>query len=155
MKRLFFAGVGVAVLLLGCQSKASTFTDAERAAVAAEIRAARDAYFDAATNFDAPALVAFMDEDFIHLSNSDIAPVQVEELAEAWKPLSHIEMDIHFDRVMALSRDSGYTIYTASYVVFDTTGVAVESSDWAGTHIWVRTDEVWKVQAVHEGRPTG
>jgi hypothetical protein len=155
MKRPFFAGVGVAVLLLGCQPKAPAFTEAERAAVAAEIRAVRDAYFQAATNFDAEALVAFWDKDFIHLSNADIIPLQEGELSEAWKPLSNIEMDIHFDRVLALSRDSGYTIYTATYVVFDTAGVAVDSSDWAGTHIWVRTDGGWKVQAVHEGRPTG
>ncbi len=99
-------------------------------------------------------MVAFWDEDFIHVSNSEIVPLRPEELAEGWRPLSHIEMDIHSDRVVALTRDSGYTIYTASYVVFDAAGAAVDSSDWAGTHIWVRTDEGWKVQAVHEGRPT-
>ena len=62
-------------------------------------------------------------------------------------------MDITSDRVVALSNDAGYTVFTASYVVYDTAGVAVDGSDWAGTHIWVRSDEGWKVQAVHEGRP--
>lgn len=154
MKRLILAGMVATTLFLGCQPQAPPFTDEERAAVAAEIRAARDAYFDAATHFDADAMAAFLDEDFIHLSNAEIAPIRVEELAEAWRSLSHIDMDIHSDRVVALSRDSGYTIYTASYVVFDNAGTTVESNDWAGTHIWVRTDEGWKVQAVHEGRPT-
>lgn len=155
MKRLLLAGSGAVALLLGCRPAAPAFSDDERAAVAAEIRAARDAYFAAATSFDADAMVAFWDKDFIHVSNSEILPLERDQLAEAWKALSHIEMDIHSDRVVALSRNSGYTIYTASYVVFDTAGVAVDSSDWAGTHIWVRTGEGWKVQAVHEGRPAG
>jgi ketosteroid isomerase-like protein len=140
-------------VLLGCQPQTATFTEAEKALVEAEIRAARDAYFDAATSLDAEALFAFVDEDFIHVSNEQIAPLTLEAAKEAWKPLSHIEMDITSDRVVALSNDVGYTLRTASYVVLDTAGAAVESNDWAGTHIWVRTHEGWKVQAVHEGRP--
>ena len=120
----------------------------------AEIRAARDAYFDATTSFDADAAVAYLDEDFIHLSNSEIQPIDGKELARAWTALSHIEMDVHSDSIVALSRNAGYAIRTASYVVYDTAGVAVESNDWAGTQVWVRTAGGWKVQAVHEGRPT-
>jgi len=142
-----------AILLLGCQPEPPAFTEPDRAAVAAEIEAARDAYFDAATNFDVETLVSYMDEDFIHMSNASIAPITEEMLREAWRPLSHIKMDRTSDRVMALTRDSGYTMSTASYVVFDTAGVAVESNDWAGTHIWIRRAGGWKVQAVHEGRP--
>ena len=141
-------------LLLGCQPQTATFTEADEATVEAEIRAARDAFFDAATSLDADAMVAFLDEDFIHVSNDRIAPITPEVLKEAWKPLSHIELDISSDRVVALSNDVGYTLRTASYVVFDTAGVAVESNDWAGTHIWVRSPEGWKVKAAHEGRPT-
>ncbi len=147
------SALAATVVLFGCQPQTPTFTEAEEAAVEAEIRAARDAYFDAATNLDAEAMVAFWDEDFIHVSNDVILPLTLEALTEAWKPLSHIEMDITSDRVVALSNDAGYTLFTASYVVFDTAGVDVGSSDWAGTHIWVRSDEGWKVQAVHEGRP--
>jgi hypothetical protein len=153
MKRLLLSGTTAMVLILGCQPQAPAFSDVERAAVEAEIAAARDAFFDAATTLDADALVAYWDQDFIHLSNSDIAPVTKEMLAEAWQPLSHIELDITSDYVRALSKDAGYTIRLASYVVYDTAGAVVESNDWAGTHIWVRTDEGWKVQSVHEGRP--
>lgn len=142
-----------AILLIGCQQQASVFTDVERAAVEAEITAARDAYFDAATRFDADAMVAFWDEGFVHFSNADFVPLTREMLAEAWVPLSHIEMNVTSDRVVALSWDSGYTIMTASGAVYDNSGAVVEQSRWAGTHIWVRTDEGWKVQAVHEGRP--
>ena len=74
-------------------------------------------------------------------------------LAEAWLKLSHIEMDVTSARVVALSRDAGYTITTASYALYDNSGAVVEQNRWVGTHIWVRTDEGWKVQAVHEGRP--
>jgi len=140
-------------VLLGCQPQTATFTEAEEAAVEAEIRVARDAFFDAATSLDAEAMFAFLDEDFIHVSNEQIAPVTLEEATEAWKPLSHVEMDITSDHVVALSNDTGFTLRTASYVVFDTAGVAVDSNDWAGTHIWVRSQEGWKVQAAHEGRP--
>jgi hypothetical protein len=153
MKRLLFVGTAATVVLLGCQPQAATFTDVERAAVAAEIRAARDAYFDAATHFAAETMVAFWDRDFIHVSNAYVAPLTREALAEAWRPLSHIDMNVTYDRVVALSRDAGYTLSTASYVVYDTAGMAVDSSDWAGTHIWMRSDDGWKVQAVHEGRP--
>ena len=153
MSKLLFAQAAATVMLLGCQPQAPIFTDAERAAVVAGIRAARDAYFDAATTLDADAMVAFWDEDFIHVSNAYVVPLTLEALREGWRPLSHIEMDVTSDRVVALSRNSGYTLSTASYVVFDTAGVAVESNDWAGTHIWARSDEGWKVQAVHEGRP--
>ena len=153
MSKLLLAQVAATVLLLGCQPQASTLTDAEKAAVRAEIKAVRDAYFHAATTLDADAMVAFWDEDFIHVSNAYVVPLTLEALREGWKPLSHIEMDVTSDRVVALSRNAGYTLSTASYVVFDTAGVAVDSSEWAGTHIWIRTDEGWKVQAVHEGRP--
>jgi hypothetical protein len=145
--------LALTLFLLGCQPQTTSFSEADEAAVRDEIEAARDAYFDAATSFDAEAMVAFWDRDFIHVSNDEILPLSLEALTEAWKPLSHIEMDIEADRVVALSNDAGYTLFTASYVVFDTTGAAVDSSDWAGTHIWVRTDQGWKVQAVHEGRP--
>jgi ketosteroid isomerase-like protein len=153
MSRLLFAQAAATVLLLGCQPQASDFSDAERAGVVAEIRAVRDAYFDAATTLDADAMVAFWDEGFIHVSNAYVVPLTLEALREGWTPLSHIEMNVTSDRVVALSRNAGYTLSTASYVVFDTAGVAVDRSDWAGTHIWVRTDDGWKVQAVHEGRP--
>jgi hypothetical protein len=153
MKSMLFFAAAATVLLLGCQPQAPTFTDAERASVAAEIETARDAYFDAATRFDADAMGAFLDQDFIHVSNAYEAPITVEMLREAWKPLSHIELNVHSDRVVALSRDSGYTMRFASYVVYDAAGEAVESNDWAGTHIWLRTDEGWKVHGVHEGRP--
>jgi len=63
----------VAAVLLGCQPQAETFTEAEAAAVEAEMRAARGAYFHAATSFDAEALFAFLDEDFVHVSNEQIA----------------------------------------------------------------------------------
>ena len=98
-------------------------------------------------------MFAFADEDFIHVSNEQIAPMTQEEATEAWKPLSHVEMDITSDRVVALSNDAGYTLRTASYVVFDTAGVVVDSNRWAGTHIWARSPEGWKVHAAHEGRP--
>jgi len=140
-------------VLLGCQLHAPAFTETERASVVNEIKAARDAYFDAATTLDADAMVAFWDQGFIHLSNASIEPLTGEGLKEAWRPLSHIEMDVTSDHVVALSRNVGYTMSTASYVVFDAEGVAVHKSDWAGTHIWIRTGEGWKVQAVHEGRP--
>ena len=153
MKQVFFAAAATAFLLLACQSQAPTFTDAERALVAAEIEAARDAYFEAATSLDADAMTAFWDRDFIHVSNASIAPLTCEALKEAWKPLSHLEMNFTSDRVVALTRDSGYTMITASYVVYDASGAAVHESDWAGTHIWIRTADGWKVQAVHEGRP--
>lgn len=153
MKPVLFTAMTATFILLGCQPQAPTFTDDERAAVVAEIGAVRDAYFDAATHFDADALVAYWAPDFIHVSNAYIQPLTVEEMREAWKPLSHIEMDVTSDRVVALSRDSGYTIYTASYVVYDAAGTAIHESDWAGTHIWVRTEDGWKVHAVHEGRP--
>lgn len=153
MRSLFFTVAAAALLLPGCGRQGTTFTDVERAATVAEIRAARDAYFDAATTLDADALVAFWDEGFIHVSNADVVPLTLEALREGWKPLSHVEMDVTSDRVVALSRDAGYTLFTASYVVFDTAGMAVDSSDWAGTHIWTKTDDGWKVQAVHEGRP--
>jgi hypothetical protein len=153
MKKPIFAWPAIAMLFLGCQTEPPAFTDVERAAVAAEIEAARDAYFDAATNFETDALFSFLDEDFFHMSNASIAPITEEMLREAWRPLSHIEMERTSDRVVALTRDSGYTMSTASYVVFDTAGVVVESNDWAGTHIWIRRADGWKVQAVHEGRP--
>jgi hypothetical protein len=142
-----------AIVLIGCQQQTPAFTGVERAAVEAEIAAARDAYFDAATRFDADAMVAFWDERFVHFSNADFVPLTREMLAEAWLPLSHIEMDVTSDRVVALSWDAGYTIMTAFGAVYDKSGAIVEQSRWAGTHIWVRTDEGWKVQAVHEGRP--
>lgn len=153
MKPLTIAGAALLVLFLGCQSQAPTFTDAERAAVVAEIKAVRDAYFDAATSLDANAIASFWDPDLLHVSNASIMPLTREELAEAWRPLSHIEMHVTSDRVVALTKDSGYTLSTASYVVYDSAGAAVDSNDWAGTHIWIRTDEGWKVHAVHEGRP--
>jgi ketosteroid isomerase-like protein len=155
MKPLLVTAIAGTALLLGCQPQAPAFTDAEREAVVAEIRAARDAYFDAATRFDAGAMVAFWDEDFIHVSNAYVQPLTLEALREAWKPLSHIAMNISSERVVALSRDAGYTLLTASYAVYDSAGVVLETSDWAGTHIWVRADGGWKVQAVHEGRPVG
>jgi len=129
------SAIAATLVLLACQPQARTFTDAEKAAVEAEIGAARDAYFHAATTFDADAMVAFWDKDFIHVSNDVIAPLTLEVLREAWKPLSHIEMDVNSDRVVALSKDAGYTLFTASYVVFDTAGMAVDSSDWAGTYL--------------------
>jgi ketosteroid isomerase-like protein len=153
MKQLIFAGAALLVLLLGCQSQEPTFTDTERAAVVAEIKAVRDAYFDAATSLDADAIVTFWDPDIFHVSNASIMPLTREELTEAWRPLSHIEMDVTSDRVVALTKDSGYTLSTASYIVYDAAGAAVDSNDWAGTHIWIRTDDGWKVHAVHEGRP--
>ena len=155
MKHVLLTAMTGTLALFGCQSNAPTFTDAERQAVVAEITAARDAYFDAATHFDADAMVAFWDTDFIHVSNAYVQPLTLEVLREAWKPLSHIEMNITSDRVVALSRDAGYTLRTASYAVYDTAGVVLETSDWAGTHIWVRTDDGWKVKGVHEGRPVG
>lgn len=146
--------IALTVLLLsGCCPETSTFPATERAAVEAEIGAARDAYFEAATTFDADAMVSMWDESFIHLSNGSIVPLTLAGLREAWGPLGHIEMDIGSDRIVALSRDAGYTIMTATYTVFDTAGVALGGSEWAATHIWVRTDGGWKVQAVHEGRP--
>jgi ketosteroid isomerase-like protein len=153
MKPAILTATLATVLLLGCQSQIPSFTDEERASVEAEIKDVRDAYFDAATTFDADAMVAYWDDDFIHVSNAYVQPLTLEGLREAWKPLSHMEMDISSDRVVALSRDAGYTIFTASYVVYDAAGTALGGSDWAGTHIWRRTDEGWKVQAVHEGRP--
>jgi len=156
MRKLFLATVVGTALLPGCQPTTTTFTDAERTAVAAEIRAARDAYFDAATvAMDADAMVAMWDGDFIHVSNAYVQPLALEDLREGWKSLSHVAMEITSDRVVALSRDSGYTLSTASYAVYDTTGVALETSDWAGTHIWVRTGAGWKVHAAIEGRPIG
>jgi ketosteroid isomerase-like protein len=152
-QRAATSALAATVLTLGCRPQAASFTDSERAVVEAEIRAARDAYFEAATSLDADALADFLDPNVIHLSNSDVAPLTTEELREAWRPLSHIEMDVTSDHVVALCKDAGYTIMTASYVVFDTAGTAVESNDWAGTHIWLRTADGWKVQAVHEGRP--
>ena len=145
--------VTAAILLIGCQQQTPVFTDVERAAVEAEITAARDAYFDAATRLDADAMVAFWDQGFVHFSNADFVPLTREMLAEAWLPLSHIEMDVTEARVVALSMDAGYTITTASGALYDNSGAVVEQSRWVGTHIWVRTDEGWKVQAVHEGRP--
>lgn len=153
MRPVLFVLTATTVLLTACQPQEPAFTDAERASVVAEITAARDAYFDAATHFDVDALAAFWDEDLIHVQNAYEAPLTPEMLREAWKPLSHIEMDITADRVVALSRDSGYTMRFASYVVYDAAGAAVGGTDWAGTHIWVRTEEGWKVHAVHEGRP--
>jgi hypothetical protein len=150
---VFSSVVTATILLIACQQQAPVFTEVERAAVEAEITAARDAYFDAATRFDADALVAFWDQGFVHFSNADFVPLTREMLAEAWVPLSHIEMDVTSARVVALSRDAGYTITTALGAVYDNSGAVVEQSRWAGTHIWVRTDEGWKVQAVHEGRP--
>ena len=153
MKRQMLGGMAAAILLVGCQTEPPAFTEAERAETVAEIRSARDAYFVAATELDADALVDFWDQDFIHVSNAAVAPLTLEVLREGWRPLSHIEMDVTSDRVVALSRNAGYTVMTASYVVFDTAGVAVDANDWAGTHIWIRKDGDWKVQAVHEGRP--
>ena len=98
-------------------------------------------------------MAAFWDEGFIHVSNASVVPLTREELTEAWRPLSHIEMDVTSDRIVAVSRNAGYTVSTASYIVFDTAGATVGRSNWAGTHIWIRTDDGWKVQAVHEGRP--
>jgi hypothetical protein len=153
MNLKLFTATAATFILLGCQPQTPTFTEKDRTSVVAEIEAVRDAYFVAATHFDADAMVAFWDKDFIHVSNDRVEPVTVEMLREAWKPLSHIELNIHADRVVALSRDSGYTMRFASYVVYDAEGAAVASNDWAGTHIWVRTDDGWKVHAVHEGRP--
>lgn len=152
MKQGIFAAVAATALLLGCQAQPLAFTAGEKAEVAAEIAAARDAYFDAATHFDAEAMVAFWAPGFLHLSNAYVAPLTGEELREAWRPLSHIDMNISSSHVGVLTRDSGYTVLTASYVVFDKVGAIVDRNDWAGTHIWTRTDEGWKVQAVHEGR---
>ena len=153
MRELYLATMAGMVLLVGCQPT-TAFTEAQRAAVAAEIRAARDAYFDAATvSMDADAMVAMWDKDFIHVSNAYVQPLALEDLREGWKSLSHITMEVTSDRVVALSNDSGYTLTTASYTVFDTGGVVLEKSDWAGTHIWVRTDDGWRVQAAIEGRP--
>ena len=145
--------LAAAGFLLGCRSSAPVFGDAERSAVEAEIRAARDAYFDAATGLDAETMVAFWDDDFLHVSNAYAQPLTLEGLREAWRPLSHIEMEITSERVAALSRNAGYTVLMGSYVLYDDGGNAVDRSDWTGTHVWVRTDEGWRVQYVHEGRP--
>jgi len=154
MRKVPLAVMMTMALLAGCGPGAADFTDADRAAVAAEIRAARDAYFRAATvTMDADAMVALWDKDFVHVSNAYLQPLTLEDLREGWKTLSHIDMDITSDRVVALSTDSGYTLTTASYTVFDAAGTVIEKSDWAGTHIWVRTDAGWKVHAVMEGRP--
>jgi len=153
MRRLILVGMTATILLVGCRTEPPAFTEAERAETVTAIRSARDAYFVAATELDADAMVAFWDQDFIHISNATVAPLTLEVLRESWRPLSHIEMDVTSDRVVALSKNAGYTVMTASYVVFDTAGVAVGASDWAGTHIWIRKDGNWKVQAVHEGRP--
>jgi hypothetical protein len=59
---LLFAATAAAILLLGCQPQAPTFTDVDKAAVVAEIKAVRDAYFDAAANLDAVAMVALGDQ---------------------------------------------------------------------------------------------
>jgi len=153
MRESLIATAVATVLLAGCQPQALALTDFDKATVEAEIRAVRDAYFDAATKLDAPAMVAFWDQGFVHVSNARLVPLTAEALAEAWEPLSHIEMDVTSDRVVALSSNAGYTVMTASYAVYDKAGAVVGRSDWAGTHIWIRTDEGWKVQAVHEGRP--
>ncbi len=154
MKRLLFAAAATTSLLLGCRSQPLALTAVERTAVEAEIAAARDAYFDAATRLDADALVAFWGRDFIHVSNDRVMPLTVEGLRAAWEPLSHMNLDITSEHVIALSRDAGVTVLTASYTVFDRAGVAVAGNDWAGTHVWSRSEEGWRVQAVHEGRPT-
>jgi hypothetical protein len=156
MRRLAIPTIAAAVLLTGCRRQSTTSESFDEAAVATEIRAARDAYFHAATvSMDADAMVGFWDKDFIHVSNAYVQPLTLEDLRDGWRTLSRIEMNLTSDRVVALSRNSGYTLSTASYTVYDTSGVALEQSDWAGTHIWVRTEEGWRVQAVHEGRPVG
>jgi hypothetical protein len=116
MKRLLLGGMAAAILLVGCQTEPPAFTEAERAETVAEIRSARDAHFVAATELDADALVAFWDQDFIHVSNATVAPLPLEVLREGWRPLSHIEMEVTSDRVVALSRNAGYTMTTASTI---------------------------------------
>lgn len=152
-RRYAVVSVSLTAVLCGCQPQPANLTEAEKEAVEAEIRAVRDAFFDAATSLDAEAMFAFLDEDFVHVSNEQITPFSQEAATVAWEPLSHIEMDITSDRVVALSHDAGFTLRTASYVVFDTAGVAVDSNEWAGTHIWARSPGGWRVHAAHEGRP--
>ena len=96
MNPRLLTAIAASLILFGCQQTPQTFTEAERTAVEDEIKAARDAYFDAATNLEADVLASYMDPDFIHLSNDSVADVTPEMLEEAWKTLSHVEMNVAF-----------------------------------------------------------
>lgn len=157
------AASSVLLLVAACQAPPSEMTEAERAAIASEIRELSRAAFEPfAEPQDVEEALSFYVRDASDYFVGD-AVVGVfnlamdegsEDFREGMRNLVNnrlgTSVDFKEDRIAVLSRDHVVQVLSADYAVKNLEGVTRSGYQMVQTQVWVREDGAWKILHFHQ-----
>jgi len=167
--RLFRASA-VVLLLVACQAPAPEMTEADRQAIAAEIRQrGEDLFKPMAEPMDITAAMAFYldDADSYFVGDPAVGVFNtrtigsVQEFREMMQGMAEgrrgTSVEITDNRVAVLSPDHAIQVLSADYAITSLEGEVRTGWRMVHTHVWVREAGEWKLLHFHESyrAPTG
>jgi ketosteroid isomerase-like protein len=134
-----------------CRPAEPALSDADRAQIEQEIRDAVAALWKGCSTVDVIECFRPYHDDAIMAT--DGYAKSVEEYRTAWieanKP---VERMVNLDprtRATALSRTHAYSVFTSRFFVIDTLGVPSDTTAYALTNLWEKTNGGWKIITEH------
>lgn len=153
MNRIIFAGLAI-FFFAACQSVSRELTEEQKAAIAEEVSAIHDAFWDAWEVEDIDAGMSYYrhSEEFVFAREGRVFSgyAAFEEFVESFmEGYPDMEWARAETKVTVLGEDVVYFLDRGTVVVRDADGVAGPDIPFSYTHIWIQTDGEWKVQIAH------
>lgn len=158
-----FAAVAVLTFVAACQAPPAELTDAERGAIASEIRELSRAAFEpfaepqnveeALSFYVRDASDYFVGDPVVGVFNLNMDEGS-EDFREGMRNLvnNRLGTSVEFkeDRIAVLSRDHAVQVLSADYAIKNLEGVTRSGYQMVQTQIWVREDGSWKILHFHQ-----
>lgn len=140
---------------VACQPGATALTEAQKAAIAAEVDSVASDWWSAWAAADLDRGMAFIDPAPDAAWTWDEGTVYTRaEMDKTWRPyFTQLErQDLTFGdaRTLVLAPDVAYTIRAVTGIATDTAGGARPPLSTVETVVWVKRNGEWKVLAGHE-----
>jgi len=157
--RCLAVAVASVVLFAGCQPATVELSEEQKVAVAAEIDALTDEWWDAWRTFDWDRGLAFIEDGPDTTWTGAVRTLHsVAEMREVWSAamagLERQELEFTNARTVVLAPDVVWTLREGHYVIFDTADNAVAEGQFCETAVWVKRNGEWKVLLGHDDDTT-
>jgi ketosteroid isomerase-like protein len=140
----------------GCSGPDGEITPEERAAVATEVEAEIQDFWDDWRRADFRRAMTWYDDhpDFSFASVAETwSSVQAvdEAFRGVWDDIERAEYQLEAPRLAVLTRDLVHVVERGVYISHHRDGTAADPMEFAFSCVWVRTPDGWKIRFGHIG----
>lgn len=145
------------LFVAACSPATTELTDAEKAAIAADVNAITSEYWDAwrAADWDRGMSYYLDSPDFVWASGGTVyfGLSVLEGYKPAFDNVASQSFIFSESRTTVMAPDAASVTAVGTWTQTDTTGVAGPMQDIVWTGVWIQRDGEWKIHLVHLSSP--